>query len=272
MSNSIVSRAIETLREEGIRSFSKYAANYARHCARQGIGVVLLPYALLRTKGLTGDCTLDGLLGFVFNDCAGLIKPAQVYSEISELLRFVNAMKPRVILEIGTAKGGTLFLFSRLVSEYATIISIDLGGYWSWRIPLYRSFILRSQNLYLLRMNSHKGETLEQVKAILDGREIDFLFIDADHTYEGVKKDFEMYGPLVKKGGILAFHDIAPCASERGFGVGKLWEEIKPRYNHLELIEERHQNWAGIGIIYMPMSMNNVPYGRSQAFEKNMNG
>jgi len=36
---------------------------------------------------------------------------------------------------------------------------------------------------------------------------IDFLFIDADHSYEGVKADFEAWSPKVKEDGIIAFHD-----------------------------------------------------------------
>ena len=36
---------------------------------------------------------------------------------------------------------------------------------------------------------------------------IGFLFIDGDHRYEGVKKDFELYSPKVKVDGIIAFHD-----------------------------------------------------------------
>jgi len=36
---------------------------------------------------------------------------------------------------------------------------------------------------------------------------IDFLHIDADHSYEGVKKDFNMYSTLVKKTGIITIHD-----------------------------------------------------------------
>jgi predicted O-methyltransferase YrrM len=41
-------------------------------------------------------------------------------------------------------------------------------------------------------------------------KRLDFLFIDGDHTYEGVKQDFEMYTPLVRKGGLVAMHDIVP--------------------------------------------------------------
>ena len=36
---------------------------------------------------------------------------------------------------------------------------------------------------------------------------IDYLHIDADHSYEGVKKDFEMYSKIVNKTGIISIHD-----------------------------------------------------------------
>ena len=181
-------------------------------------------------------------------------KNEQLNKENQEI---INEMKPKVILEIGTANGGTLFLFSHVASEGATIASIDLpggrfgGGYSKWREILYRSFALPTQTLRLLRADSHKRDTLEQVKAILGVREIDFLFIDGDHTYEGVKRDFEMYSPLVKKGGIVAFHDIVSHPPEIGCEVSKLWEEMQLRYNHLELVKDQSQNWAGIGIVYI---------------------
>jgi predicted O-methyltransferase YrrM len=257
MKRNTVSRAIEILREEGIRSFSRKASDYTTKKAGDWLSVFALPYALFRIKGLNRDCTSNELVGFTFNDCAGLIKPGQVQSEISGLLEMINRMELKVILEIGTANGGTLFLFSHMASEGATIISIDLpggrfgGGYPAWRTLLYKSFALPGRRLCLLRADSHKGDTLEQVKAILAGREIDFLFIDGDHTYEGVKMDFEMYSPSVKKGGIVAFHDIVTHPSETGCEVSKLWEEMKSRYNHLELVKDQSQNWAGIGIIYM---------------------
>jgi predicted O-methyltransferase YrrM len=56
-------------------------------------------------------------------------------------------------------------------------------------------------------------KTLEEVKRILGGEKADFLFIDGDYTYEGVKRDL-MYSPLVREGGIIAFHDICPHPPE----------------------------------------------------------
>ena len=36
---------------------------------------------------------------------------------------------------------------------------------------------------------------------------IDYLHIDADHTYEGVKKDFELYSTIMNENGIISIHD-----------------------------------------------------------------
>jgi len=124
------------------------------------------------------------------------IMPAQVREEILELLKILIQYKPKNILEIGTSRGGTLFLFSRLASTNAIIISIDLpggpfgGGYPVWKIPIYRSLVLPGQKLSLIRKDSHDLKTLKIVKEILGGKKLDFLFIDGDHTYKGVKMDF----------------------------------------------------------------------------------
>lgn len=39
---------------------------------------------------------------------------------------------------------------------------------------------------------------------------IDFIYIDALHDYESVKKDLHGWYPKVKKGGILSGHDYTP--------------------------------------------------------------
>lgn len=36
---------------------------------------------------------------------------------------------------------------------------------------------------------------------------IDYLHIDADHTFDGCKKDFELYSQIMNKGGIITIHD-----------------------------------------------------------------
>ena len=183
------------------------------------------------------------------------IRPVQVKEETTELLRLLAKRRPKFLLEIGTARGGTLFLFARVSSPDAMIISIDLpggrfgGGYSEWRNSLYKSFAIRKQTIHLVREDSHAPATLNMVKKILEGRKLDFLFIDGDHTYNGVKTDFEMYGRLVRKGGIISFHDVCPHPSQTGCEVNKLWCEIKDEYKHIEIVRDWKQGWAGIGVL-----------------------
>lgn len=184
---------------------------------------------------------------------------SQIKSEILGLLDELSARPPKVILEIGTATGGTLFMFTQIAQDDATIISIDLpfglygAGYFPYKIPLIQAFTRKDQQIHLLRLDSHKKETLEQLQSILNGKKIDFLFIDGDHTYEGVKADFESYHPLVAEGGSIAFHDIVDNDFDTSFGTQKFWKEIKGTYEHKEFIEEnRGKTGCGIGLIKLP--------------------
>lgn len=193
---------------------------------------------------------------FSFKFLTFSIKPSQVKYEITKLLELLKDLKPKTILEIGTERGGTLFLFTSIADPEATILSVDLlggpfgGGYPEWKIPLYQSFARNEQKIKLLRGDSHNAKTFELVKTTLDGK-VDFLFVDGDHTYEGIKKDFEMYSPLVREGGLIAFHDIIEHPPETGCNVNKFWNEIKYDYKYIEIIEDIKQDWAGIGVIYL---------------------
>jgi len=79
---------------------------------------------------------------------------------------------------------------------------------------------------------------------------IDLLFIDGDHSYQGVKSDFEMYSPLVRDSGIVAFHDIAHARSD--YGVKLFWNEIKNGYKYREIINSgaSADQALGIGLLW----------------------
>lgn len=51
------------------------------------------------------------------------------------------------------------------------------------------------------------GETSKQVAEVFDDNSIDFVFIDGNHEYEGVREDLELWYPKVKSGGIVSGHD-----------------------------------------------------------------
>jgi hypothetical protein len=77
------------------------------------------------------------------------------------------------------------------------------------------------------------------------------LFIDGDHSYEGVRRDFELYSHLVKDKGIIAFHDIVVHPPETGCEVSRLWNELKKRSQYSEIINDRKQRWGGIGVAHI---------------------
>jgi cephalosporin hydroxylase len=179
----------------------------------------------------------------------GVVSAIQSREELIPVLEVIKAQSPSTVLEIGTANGGTLFLLTRVAAPDATIVSLDLpggdwgGGYSEKRIPLYEAFALPEQRLCLLREDSHTPQALDHVKHAFSGRTIDFLFIDGDHSYEGVRSDFEMYAPLVTPGGYIAFHDIAYTD-----GVARLWDEVKPSFAQArEFVAPKGQAF-GIGL------------------------
>jgi len=180
----------------------------------------------------------------------------QKKKEIRELCKLISKIRAKIILEIGTAQGGTLFLLAKLATPDSIVLSIALPnvgkseGYFLYRIPFYKSFASNNQKIRLIRKNSHDLATLGQIKKILKKKEIDVLFIDGDHSYEGVKQDFEMYAPLVKKNGIIVFHDIVVIPSDQTCNVNKFWEEIKTSYDYKEFVENWEQGSCGIGVIY----------------------
>jgi predicted O-methyltransferase YrrM len=185
------------------------------------------------------------------------IRPQQVTEELVGLFEIVSGLQPENALEIGTWSGGTLFMTCRVADSGATIISVDLPGgrfgrgYLWPRKFVYRSFAKKNQALHLLREDSHDVKTRDQVRSLLRDRRLDFLFIDGDHTYDGVRADFEMYAPLVRRGGIVAFHDIAKHPPQLECEVDRFWNEIKHNYRHLEIIKDPSQGWAGIGVLHI---------------------
>lgn len=186
------------------------------------------------------------------------IEPRQNPIEIEELYKTVIEQSPTRVLEIGTARGGTLYLWTQAAKTDATIVSVDLpegefgGAYPACRIPFYKAFALPGQKLHLLREDSHKDQTIEMVSKLFNYQPIDFAFIDGDHTYEGVKSDFLNYRPIVRSGGIIGFHDILPRPDLPEIQVDRFWKEVKNKYNSKEIIgPDKSGRTIGIGLIFV---------------------
>lgn len=97
--------------------------------------------------------------------------------------------------------------------------------------------------------DTHGEETTSKLKAKLNGRAINLLFIDAGHLYEEVKKDYQMYEPLTRN--IVAFHDVLHNDStHKEVQVRLLWEEIMRVENrYTKVLFSLKPSYMGLGVI-----------------------
>lgn len=98
--------------------------------------------------------------------------------------------------------------------------------------------------------DSHDPRMEEYFKA----HKWDFVFIDGDHGYEGVKADFYNVLPHLEKNTPVAFHDIviSQMHHDHGCYVGEFWRDLKKEYKATKFDEIiTNDEWAGIGIVWV---------------------
>jgi predicted O-methyltransferase YrrM len=183
---------------------------------------------------------------------------SQQLDEIVPALEQIERLRPQRVCEIGTAAGGTLYLLTRVSAPDALVVSIDLVIAPHTR-ALRERLARPGQRVVRVAGDSHSEETAVRLDRLLDGQPLDALFIDGDHSYDGVRADFERYGRLVRSGGIIALHDInedfrtkhgieTPSISGE---VPRFWRELKERHRTGELIADPEQDGFGIGLVYV---------------------
>jgi len=181
----------------------------------------------------------------------------QNHKEIFEAAEFFKTLNVNNFMEIGTDQGGTFAIWSKLANE-GKRISVDLP-HGAYGVNTYdvneRDNYLRSlgSDVTMFHGSSHDELMKDKVRETLNGTLLDFLFIDGDHTYEGVKQDYEMYKEFVKPEGWIGFHDTKDTEYHKlaNCGVDRLWSELKG--NKLDFIEPI-SNFGGIGFIQVDKS------------------
>jgi predicted O-methyltransferase YrrM len=191
------------------------------------------------------DLAMDGL--------DGCIAPLQLRAEVIEFLTRVSAQPPRRVIEVGTLRGGMLYLLAQVAAPGARVLSVDLPyrgggmGYPRWRAPLFHAFGWPDREVHLIQGDSHFPATRAAVRRALGGEPLDLLFIDGDHSYAGVARDFADYGALVREGGIISMDGIEP-RGDHSCGTDQFWCDIKSEYPCEEIVEAR-RNGFGLGLL-----------------------
>jgi cephalosporin hydroxylase len=178
--------------------------------------------------------------------------------ELQSLVALVRRMKPMTVVEIGSYKGGTLACWAAVAHPSAQIVGIDMPYPWADKeaiassIDKVRTVVQPSQRLTVIAADSHDATTLAALKETLAGVPIDVLWIDGDHTYEGVRQDVQMYGDLVRAGGIIALHDIRQSDQFPDQQSDVYWQELRAHARTREFIAEPTPGAGmGIGVIFV---------------------
>jgi len=190
------------------------------------------------------------------------MRATQKYKELLELITFIrNRPAPKNILEIGTDKGGTFWLWCRLAADNGKIISIDMPlphhnkSFIEQQQKQFGAYKKADQSLFFIRADSHSPETEDRLLSILGGERLDIIFIDGDHTLQGVADDFERYSKYIADGGLVIFHDIVYHNMVDDCHVNILWDHLKADNDTAyEMIDDEEDDrgwgtWGGIGVL-----------------------
>lgn len=179
-----------------------------------------------------------------FDEIAEQSRASIQKEDLKILIPILAKIEPKNILEIGTWKGYSAETwYWAFQPDVLVSLEIEKGIMdvdWT-------KLTLNTQTIKLFEgCNSHNPDVVKTVGQV----KYDFLFIDGDHSEQGVRKDFEMYSPLVRKGGIIVLHDVIYTSADplAPVQVKPLWEELKLKYPYVEI---KTKDSTGIGVIFI---------------------
>jgi predicted O-methyltransferase YrrM len=141
--------------------------------------------------------TFSDVCGFLFNGKRRFLSRIDTV-EGEYLFNLARGIENPTVVEIGRFMGGTTFLLAHATE--GRVISIDNFSGWQWgpMTDRYLKAVLpREVELVIADSKTFKNDELN----------VDVLFFDGDHSFEGLRKDFEHWHPRVKRPGHILFHD-----------------------------------------------------------------
>jgi cephalosporin hydroxylase len=162
---------------------------------------------------------------------------------LAGVLDLTAQLKPRVIVEIGCDRGGTLYAWRQLCNRvYGITLPVN-----DWTSGGQEGYPLDSHGAIVLKADSHDPASRHWLVKQLRGAWIDVLHIDGDHSYVGVRADYAEYSPLVRSGGLVLIHDVLNIRDPR-VDVPRFWAEIGGRGR---VIAQRTGVPLGFGVLEM---------------------
>ena len=175
--------------------------------------------------------------------------PTEIVDLIFELKKLSKKRNFKRYLEIGYSSGINLNFLNKFF-KFEKLVSVDILGSGINTNTFYAN--LRFKNLILICGDSTNKKTIDNVK---NNGPYDIVFIDGDHKYKTVEKDYINYSKLLSKDGVIIFHDVkfSDTKDEHDRGVPAFWEYLKRKEKKKFTIKEFYDPYpftkTGIGIL-----------------------
>jgi predicted O-methyltransferase YrrM len=170
--------------------------------------------------------------------------PSQGRDEMAALIRLVKKIKPKVVVEIGVHQGRSMAVWGETFKPDLLFGVEPNAAEINWSLIVPFGGIIQIGKSEDENTHTNLGE-------ILKDREIDFLFIDGDHTYEKAKADFINYLYYMRPGGIVAIHDVM-LEDDKWIGLvetNKLFKEIVDSGDFKTQVI--HSDGTGVGVVFV---------------------
>jgi len=144
-------------------------------------------------------------------------------AERAALARY--ASDTRRLVEIGVWHGVTTTILRRVMAANAVLFAVDPFSPGQLGFSVQRLIAhgeVNRQDKGTVRWLETTGVDAANVLRAAGEDPIDFIFIDGDHSYEGLKGDWEAWRPLIARGGIVALHDSRSTATRSIDGAGSV--------------------------------------------------
>jgi predicted O-methyltransferase YrrM len=169
----------------------------------------------------------------------GVRRPETQTSDAERACLERHARGRQRIVEIGVYHGVNTALFRRIVDEAGEVVGIDphppgrLGVSFERWIAERELSRVRRAKARLIRQFSHEAATNWNSP-------IDFLFIDGDHSWDGISRDWSDWTAHVVAGGIVALHDSRPVTGRENLDSVRFASDVAladPRFDAIEAID-----------------------------------
>jgi hypothetical protein len=180
-----------------------------------------------------------------------IVEPDAWVGHIPFAFWIVEALRPRLLVELGTHTGNSYLAFAQAVQRLeldSACFAVD-----TWRGDPHAGYYGEDVFLELSEYHDTRyGAFSRLIRATFDDASrqfpdasVDLLHVDGCHTYEAVGHDFEVWRAKLSTRAVVLFHDTN--VREGDFGVWRLWDELRAVHPHFEFLHHHGLGVLGVG-------------------------